>query len=49
MSLRTINPASGETLATHEEMTPEEVRGIIGKVHETWLDCALRAFGRVRR
>lgn len=44
MSLQTINPASGETLATHEEMTPEEVRGTIGKVHETWLDWRFTSF-----
>jgi len=34
MSLQTINPATGETLATYEEMTSDEVRSIIGKVHE---------------
>jgi succinate-semialdehyde dehydrogenase / glutarate-semialdehyde dehydrogenase len=37
MSLQTINPATGETLATYEEMTPEAVRGIIGRVHEAQL------------
>src|ERR1700730_800699 len=44
MSLQTINPATGETLATYEEMTPDQVRSIIGKVHEAYLGWRLTSF-----
>jgi succinate-semialdehyde dehydrogenase/glutarate-semialdehyde dehydrogenase len=44
MSLQTINPATGETLATYEEMTSDEVRSIIDKVHATYLDWHLTSF-----
>jgi succinate-semialdehyde dehydrogenase/glutarate-semialdehyde dehydrogenase len=44
MSLQTINPATGETLATYEEMTSDEVRSIIGKVHEAYLGWRLTSF-----
>jgi succinate-semialdehyde dehydrogenase/glutarate-semialdehyde dehydrogenase len=44
MSLQTINPATGETLATYEEMTSDEVRSIIDKVHEAYLDWHLTSF-----
>ena len=44
MSLQTINPATGETLATYEEMTSDEVRSIIGKVHEAHLGWRLTSF-----
>ena len=44
MSLQTINPATGETLATYEEMTSDEVRSIIGKVHEADLGWRLTSF-----
>jgi succinate-semialdehyde dehydrogenase/glutarate-semialdehyde dehydrogenase len=44
MSLQTINPATGETLATYEEMTSDEVRSIIDKVHEPYLDWRLTSF-----
>ena len=38
MLLQTINPATGETLATYEEMTPDQVRGIIEKTHKAYLE-----------
>jgi succinate-semialdehyde dehydrogenase/glutarate-semialdehyde dehydrogenase len=44
MSLQTINPTTGETLATYEEMTSDEVRKIIDKVHEAYLDWHLTSF-----
>lgn len=44
MSLQTMNPATGETLATYEEMTPEEVRGVIGRVHEAQLQWRRTGF-----
>jgi hypothetical protein len=30
------DPANGETLVTYEKMAPQEVRGIVGKVHEAF-------------
>ena len=44
MLLQTINPATGETLATYEEMTPDQVRGIIDKTHKACLDWRLTSF-----
>jgi succinate-semialdehyde dehydrogenase/glutarate-semialdehyde dehydrogenase len=44
MSLHTINPTTGETLAPYEEMTSDEVRKIIDKVHEAYLDWHLTSF-----
>ena len=44
MSLQAINPATGETLATYDETTPEEVRNIIGKVHESFVDWRRTSF-----
>jgi succinate-semialdehyde dehydrogenase / glutarate-semialdehyde dehydrogenase len=44
MSLQTINPATGETAAIYEAMTPEEVRGIIDKAHQAYLDWRLTSF-----
>ena len=38
------NPTTGETLATYEEMTSDEVRKIIDKVHEAYLDWHLTSF-----
>jgi succinate-semialdehyde dehydrogenase / glutarate-semialdehyde dehydrogenase len=44
MALHAINPANGETLATYEEMTQQEVRDIVGKVHEAFLAWRLTSF-----
>jgi succinate-semialdehyde dehydrogenase/glutarate-semialdehyde dehydrogenase len=44
MSLQTINPATGETPGTYEEMTSDQVRGIIDKVHEAYLNWRLTSF-----
>jgi succinate-semialdehyde dehydrogenase/glutarate-semialdehyde dehydrogenase len=38
MSLVTLNPATGETLQTYEEMSSTEVHEIIGQAHEAHLD-----------
>lgn len=43
MALKAINPATGETLATYDEMTPQDVQGIIAEVHKAFL--AWRATG----
>jgi len=37
MKIKSINPASGELLATHEEMAPAAVNAIIGSVHAAFL------------
>ena len=44
MALHAINPTNGETLATYEEMTQQEVRDIVGKVHEAFLAWRLTSF-----
>jgi succinate-semialdehyde dehydrogenase/glutarate-semialdehyde dehydrogenase len=33
-----VNPATGETIKTYEELTPTEVRGVIAHTHEAFLD-----------
>ena len=38
MSIQAINPATGEVVATHDEMKPEIVAGIIESVHAAALD-----------
>jgi len=37
MSIETVNPATGRTIRTYEEMAPETVREIIGRAHEAFL------------
>ncbi len=37
MAIESINPATGETLETYQEMTPEVVAAAIEKAHETFL------------
>jgi succinate-semialdehyde dehydrogenase/glutarate-semialdehyde dehydrogenase len=37
MTFHSINPSNGEPLATYEEMQPQEVQDIIGKVHDEYL------------
>ncbi len=38
MTIKTINPATGELLATYEEMAPAAVNAIIGEAHAAFLD-----------
>jgi succinate-semialdehyde dehydrogenase / glutarate-semialdehyde dehydrogenase len=38
MSIQAINPATGEVVATHEEMTPQLVAGIVNSVHGAFVD-----------
>ena len=33
MSIQAINPATGEVIATHDEMTPQLVAGIVQSAH----------------
>jgi succinate-semialdehyde dehydrogenase/glutarate-semialdehyde dehydrogenase len=44
MSLQTINPATGETLAIYEEMTPDQVRSIIERTNKAYLDWHRTSF-----
>ncbi len=37
MSLQAINPATGETVATYEEMSAAAVHGVIADVHQAYL------------
>jgi succinate-semialdehyde dehydrogenase / glutarate-semialdehyde dehydrogenase len=38
MSIESINPASGEVLSRHEEMSPQSVAGIIDLAHRAFLE-----------
>ena len=44
MTLESVNPASGEIIATYTEMTAIEVNEIIGACHETHLDWRETSF-----
>jgi succinate-semialdehyde dehydrogenase/glutarate-semialdehyde dehydrogenase len=37
MTMKAVNPTTGETIKTYEEMTPEQVRGVIERSHEAFL------------
>ncbi len=45
MALEAINPATGETIATYDEMTPQQVDGVIDSVHAAWIDWRHVPFG----
>jgi succinate-semialdehyde dehydrogenase/glutarate-semialdehyde dehydrogenase len=49
MTITAINPATGDTVKTYEEMTPEEVRHVISQAHETFLDWKLVPFAERAR
>jgi succinate-semialdehyde dehydrogenase/glutarate-semialdehyde dehydrogenase len=38
MTIKAINPATGEIIKTYEEMSPQEVNGIVERAHEAFLD-----------
>jgi succinate-semialdehyde dehydrogenase/glutarate-semialdehyde dehydrogenase len=38
MSMVSVNPATGETIASYEEMSGDQVNGIIAEVHEAFLE-----------
>jgi succinate-semialdehyde dehydrogenase/glutarate-semialdehyde dehydrogenase len=44
MSFQPINPANGEVLATYEEMKPDQLPGLIGKVHDAFLSWRRTSF-----
>lgn len=45
MPMTAINPATGETIETLDEMTPQEVTGAIAEAHEAFLTWRRTAFG----
>ncbi len=44
MSIQDINPATGETFTTYDEMTPAEVVPIIERIHDAFLDWRTTSF-----
>ncbi|MBV8771297.1 MAG: NAD-dependent succinate-semialdehyde dehydrogenase [Deltaproteobacteria bacterium] len=36
MTIKSINPASGQTIKTYEEMTPHEAASAVVEAHDTW-------------
>ena len=44
MTLESLNPATGETIATYDEMTPGEVSEILGRAHRAFLDWRRTSF-----
>ena len=38
MALHAVNPATGETIQTYDEMTPAAVGHVITQAHNTFLD-----------
>jgi len=44
MTLEAINPATGETIATYDEATPQQVDAIVASVHDAWQGWRRRSF-----
>ena len=44
MTISVVNPATGDTIQTYEEMTPAEVGQVITQAHETFLDWKQTTF-----
>jgi succinate-semialdehyde dehydrogenase/glutarate-semialdehyde dehydrogenase len=44
MAIQAVNPATGETINTYEEMTPAEVARAIAQAHEAFLDWRKTSF-----
>ena len=42
--IKAVNPTTGETIKDYQEMTPEEVRGIIDKSHDAFLGWRATSF-----
>ncbi len=36
MTISSVNPATGETIQTYEEMTPEQASAVVAHVHDAW-------------
>jgi succinate-semialdehyde dehydrogenase/glutarate-semialdehyde dehydrogenase len=46
MGIASINPATGETIRTYEEMTPEQAAAAVSQAHETWLAWRTTSFAQ---
>jgi succinate-semialdehyde dehydrogenase / glutarate-semialdehyde dehydrogenase len=44
MTIEAINPATGETIQTYDEMTPQQIDEIVTSVHDAWLDWRRLSF-----
>ena len=44
MTLAAINPATGETIATYDETTPQQADAIVASVHDAYLDWRARPY-----
>jgi succinate-semialdehyde dehydrogenase/glutarate-semialdehyde dehydrogenase len=42
--IKSVNPATGETIKDYEEMTPDEVQGIVEKSHQAFLNWRRASF-----
>ena len=49
MTLSAVNPSTGETIKTYDEMTPTEVRRVITQAHETFGDWKQTTFAERAR
>lgn len=46
MTIKAVNPSTGETIKEYEEMTPEEVKGAIEKSHQAFLGWRRTSFAQ---
>ena len=46
MAIASINPATGETIRTYEEMPPEQAAAAVSQAHETWLAWRTTSFAQ---
>ncbi len=46
MPIRSINPTTGETLRSYDEMTPRHVGDVISKCHQTFVDWRRTGFAK---
>jgi succinate-semialdehyde dehydrogenase / glutarate-semialdehyde dehydrogenase len=44
MGIASINPATGETIKTYDEMTPEQAAAAVAQAHDTWLSWRTTSF-----
>lgn len=49
MPIETVNPATGETLRTYDELQPEEAAGLIDRAHEAFLSWRKVSFAERAR
>jgi succinate-semialdehyde dehydrogenase/glutarate-semialdehyde dehydrogenase len=49
MTLESVNPATGETIGTYEELTPQQTAAAVDEAHAAWLLWRTAAFGERAR